>query len=367
MKIISICIPTYNRAKALDRLLQKINDEIKNIENFVEVCISDNGSTDDTQQIIQKWINILPLTFQKNDKNLGYDRNVIKVTKLAKGKYVWYMGDDDTIIDGSLAKLVKDLEPVEEVGAVYVNYYHNYQKTWRIPFEFNGFKYFKKNELSFPIDLGFCGAICIKRDLVFEVIDRYIEERDEKLYKKNLGDVVFHDFIHTYLFLECLVRSPNVGIVSNYGICVIEDGQPKTYKRKMYFDLLTMGYVLEMRKYYSWFNDLFKGKYRFITYLSRLGMASEYSDLEEIHVEAYKCLKVLWRLDKKPLASLIVDLIESTRFLPFAKKFWSRMHKFVRSKFGMNIVYQIDSNPILNKNITYIIEKSKILRAKFSS
>ena len=48
MKKLAICVPTYNRSKLLDRLLKSI-PEIKDIE----VSICDDGSNDDTYQIVK--------------------------------------------------------------------------------------------------------------------------------------------------------------------------------------------------------------------------------------------------------------------------------------------------------------------------
>ena len=55
--IISIIIPTYNRAKSLDATLQSIHT-VLSVSRFknVEVLIIDNGSTDDTKEISMKWV-----------------------------------------------------------------------------------------------------------------------------------------------------------------------------------------------------------------------------------------------------------------------------------------------------------------------
>ena len=46
--LLSICIPTYNRAKILDRALENIEREL---------VIFNNCSKDDTQEIVYKYIN----------------------------------------------------------------------------------------------------------------------------------------------------------------------------------------------------------------------------------------------------------------------------------------------------------------------
>jgi glycosyltransferase involved in cell wall biosynthesis len=99
-KTLSITIPTYNRAAALDRLLANLAEEIEPVRADVEICVSDNCSSDDTQRVLEKWKSRLPLSTRMNKTNLGYDRNALRVMKMAKGKYLWHIGDDDLMVRG---------------------------------------------------------------------------------------------------------------------------------------------------------------------------------------------------------------------------------------------------------------------------
>ncbi|EBH2219729.1 glycosyltransferase, partial [Salmonella enterica] len=48
--LISFCIPTYNRKEYLEELLNSINNQEKfNLD--IEICISDNASTDGTEEM----------------------------------------------------------------------------------------------------------------------------------------------------------------------------------------------------------------------------------------------------------------------------------------------------------------------------
>ncbi len=51
--ILSICIPTYNRASYLINCLQSIIKSNLNSNYDIQVCISDNHSTDNTENIIK--------------------------------------------------------------------------------------------------------------------------------------------------------------------------------------------------------------------------------------------------------------------------------------------------------------------------
>ncbi|MFM8003979.1 MAG: glycosyltransferase family 2 protein, partial [Dolichospermum sp.] len=78
-KLLTIAIPTYNRAELLDKQLTWLSKAIKGFETECEILVSDNCSTDHTQSIISKWQNILKnITFKsnKNHENIGVMRNI---------------------------------------------------------------------------------------------------------------------------------------------------------------------------------------------------------------------------------------------------------------------------------------------------
>ncbi|MGX1983412.1 glycosyltransferase involved in cell wall biosynthesis [Thermolongibacillus altinsuensis] len=103
--IISICIPTYNRQKEIEKsiisIVSQINDE------RVEIIVSDNASTDSTQEIVRfyskKYKNI---KYVRNEQNLGSERNIINALNQASGTYILLHGDDDYFKQDSLCRLL---------------------------------------------------------------------------------------------------------------------------------------------------------------------------------------------------------------------------------------------------------------------
>jgi abequosyltransferase len=51
---ISICIPTYNRARLLEEAIKSILSQTTDISSEIEICVSDNCSTDNTELVIKK-------------------------------------------------------------------------------------------------------------------------------------------------------------------------------------------------------------------------------------------------------------------------------------------------------------------------
>ncbi|NEQ25134.1 MAG: glycosyltransferase, partial [Microcoleus sp. SIO2G3] len=77
-KILSICIPTFNRAEELDNQLTWLFKEIKGFEDECEVIVSDNCSSDNTQEVVEKWRSLFcQTTFKsnRNQENVGWMRN----------------------------------------------------------------------------------------------------------------------------------------------------------------------------------------------------------------------------------------------------------------------------------------------------
>ena len=121
---LSICIPTYNRSKSLNNLLTSIVAASKDFNFSFQVCISDNDSDDNTEIVINNFQNKLPLVYSKNIRNLGLAQNIINAADLAKGEWVWLIGDDDILLPYSSIQLNKLMSPtLNDVDFILSNCY----------------------------------------------------------------------------------------------------------------------------------------------------------------------------------------------------------------------------------------------------
>lgn len=119
--ILSICIPTFNRAGLLDKTLNAICQQINNRDG-VEIIVSDNSSTDDTKDVVGKFQNSnLPIKYYCNEKNLGLDLNTLKCVQYANGEYCWLCSDDDIPLNGSLDRILSVIDQYSPTF-VYLNY-----------------------------------------------------------------------------------------------------------------------------------------------------------------------------------------------------------------------------------------------------
>lgn len=120
-KILTIAIPTYNRGFFLEQSLECITSQIKGLEDEIELLVSDNCSSDNTQQVVKKFIDAgAPIVYNRNNVNLGMDGNFVYCFKNAKAKYVWILGDDDYLVDGTIPKLLSIIKS-GEYGLIHLN------------------------------------------------------------------------------------------------------------------------------------------------------------------------------------------------------------------------------------------------------
>ena len=112
-KLLSICIPTFNRQGYLDALLANIEKQLKQFDLYqkVEVIVSDNCSEDETASTATKYANFVD--YSRNDKNIGPDANFLSLFSKAEGEYIWLPGDDDEIRGDTIAYIINCIEDLK--------------------------------------------------------------------------------------------------------------------------------------------------------------------------------------------------------------------------------------------------------------
>lgn len=124
-KLLSISIPTFNRA---DMLLQQLRWLAQEVADFTEECniiVHDNCSTDDTCERVNAWRSTInpniDFTYLRHEKNIGGMANIESCIKGASGKFVWTLGDDDPIQPGTVADIIKYLKTYPDLGLLLLN------------------------------------------------------------------------------------------------------------------------------------------------------------------------------------------------------------------------------------------------------
>lgn len=129
MPELTVCIPAYNAAGHIERAIRSI--ELTEVPGGVEILVCDDGSTDDTWEVLQRLAAEIPeIRALRNDRNRGrpYTRN--RVLREATGRFLTWLDADDEKYPGMLRAQLDHLHRVEaEEGPhrlegllVYTNY-----------------------------------------------------------------------------------------------------------------------------------------------------------------------------------------------------------------------------------------------------
>ncbi|MDD5216872.1 MAG: glycosyltransferase family 2 protein [Candidatus Omnitrophica bacterium] len=109
--LISICIPTYNRAAYLKRCLESV---IGYQGDDIEIVIRNNHSPDNTAEVVRKF-NDKRIKYYENESKNNMGANFIDVIKDATSKYVYILTDDDYLLPGAiddLKRFINDHIPI---------------------------------------------------------------------------------------------------------------------------------------------------------------------------------------------------------------------------------------------------------------
>ena len=120
---LSICVPTFNRARYLDCLLADLVAHIEELGYSYELLIGDNASEDDTADVVRKYEDQLALRYIRRPNNVGAVQNISQLFGAAKGRYVVYLADDDLLRLEVLGRYIGYLEANPEVGAVFAPWF----------------------------------------------------------------------------------------------------------------------------------------------------------------------------------------------------------------------------------------------------
>jgi len=115
--IVSIIIPTYNYGIYLPTAIQScLNQTYKSIETI----IVDDGSTDDTKDVVKEFNDSVIYFYQKNS-GVSAARN--RGLELAKGDYLAFLDSDDYLTNNSIEIKLDILKKYPDIGIVFSSTY----------------------------------------------------------------------------------------------------------------------------------------------------------------------------------------------------------------------------------------------------
>lgn len=113
-KLITVGMPVFNGERTIEKAIQSVlNQEFNNFE----LIISDNCSTDSTEQICEKYASIDPrIVYTRQNRNVGMYKNFLHLLQKAKGEYFLFNAADDELSRTSLINLYECLEKNKDCG-----------------------------------------------------------------------------------------------------------------------------------------------------------------------------------------------------------------------------------------------------------
>ena len=114
--MVSIGIPTYNRASSLRRAIESV---LAQDYSNLELVISDNASTDQTAILCEEYASRdNRVRYLRQQVNRGAQNNFATVLERAVGQYFMWLGDDDWLGTSYLSKCVSVLSARPDVSLV---------------------------------------------------------------------------------------------------------------------------------------------------------------------------------------------------------------------------------------------------------
>lgn len=101
---LSVIIPVYNTNRYLDQCIQSLINQDISMSDYEIICV-DDGSTDGSREILEKYKNEFNNIVVYYQKNTGVSSARNQGLKLAKGRYVWFVDADDFIAPNILKQL----------------------------------------------------------------------------------------------------------------------------------------------------------------------------------------------------------------------------------------------------------------------
>ena len=116
MLCVSVVIPAYNHGKYLS---EAINSVLQQDYPNVELIVLDDGSTDETREVIKKYNNQF---YWETQENIGQADTLTKGWNIAQGDILSYLSADDVLEKNAVSKSIDVLEKNKSIVMTYCDF-----------------------------------------------------------------------------------------------------------------------------------------------------------------------------------------------------------------------------------------------------
>lgn len=254
--LVSVIIPTYNRAEYLKRALESV---IKQTHKSLEIIIVDDNSNDDTLGLVKNFLNDdKRIIFLRNNKNLGIGFSRGSGLNISRGAFISLLDDDDEWLENKIESQLKKSKELNTPALILCNGF-DYARAQRCAMDQStpdGFIHIKNNKTPLDYALPNPSHWFFSR-IVFEIVGNY----DPDFRSWSDQDYLLRIFLNKipiYYFNELLVkryrfeRKEHASQVSEKWIC------SKELFLKKHFNTIKKDRYFLFRLYYSIGKDCLK-------------------------------------------------------------------------------------------------------------
>ena len=122
-KILTICIPTYNKIHLIIPLLCSIKNAIKTYDNHINLIVSENFSNDENKNNLKEYNARNPFfILYQHDINIGAIENIYFLSTKVNTEYVWFLSDDDLLRIDTIEKIFNILYVNRNINLMFINH-----------------------------------------------------------------------------------------------------------------------------------------------------------------------------------------------------------------------------------------------------
>lgn len=227
-KDISIIVPIYNAEKYLNKCIDSIINQSK---KELEIILINDGSTDNSENIIKKYADKRIKYFKNKNQGIGKTRN-FGIEK-ATGKYIMFLDSDDFLELNACEKMFEKVEK-DKLDIVICDYYRYFD---------NG----NKEEVKLPNFKN--SSLKDNPDIICEHLSPWAKIYKTDLIKKNnikfVENLKYEDAPFVIEALDCAKKIGKVNLPLNY--YVIHEKSETTVRDEKVFDIIQIIDII--RKY----------------------------------------------------------------------------------------------------------------------
>ena len=114
-QIVSVIIPTYNRAKYITSAIDSV---LSQTYNNIEIIVVDDGSNDSTREVLYRYGNKIRYVYQEN---LGVSAARNRGIELSKGEWIAFLDSDDVWFPKKLSVQMEHISERPEIDVHVTN------------------------------------------------------------------------------------------------------------------------------------------------------------------------------------------------------------------------------------------------------